>query len=104
MGTQPAGIEGKHWASETISIPEGHKAEVTATNVTINAGQHNTSRIVLTIDGRSVEDTTVEAGRMSVTHNLRDAGEHEIVAECFNEHAEAHTCTITVNRIKVIDV
>jgi len=90
----PDGVRGRHWEHATILLDAGRKAVITATNITTDAGQHNTSRIRIYVDGMLVRDRTVEAGEISEIWIIKQPGEHRITAICGNEHAAASSCTI----------
>eukprot|EP01030_Chromulinospumella_sphaerica_P026637 gene26637-26851_t len=91
-----AGIEGKHWAAKTIDIVGDTVVTITATTETVNGAQHNSSRVVLKIDDKTADDKTADAGAVSTTVTLKGPGRHELVALCYNDKADAGSCTITV--------
>ena len=64
--------------------------------------QHNASRVVLKINDQVVGDTTADADRATLTYGLSGDGEFDVVALCYNEHAEAHSCALTIKKDNVL--
>lgn len=99
MAINPQGTLGRDWDSETLVIRNGAKVRVTATNETKTDQSGNKSRIILYVNDTSRADVTNDSARASVSLDLKDDGEYEIVAVGSNERADAYSVYISLEEI-----
>lgn len=95
----PAGTNGKDWALVSFEIQSNASVLVTATNSTINVKPGNKTRIVIMKNGAIIKDQTVDNATFSVSTVVSGKGKYEMTAICYNENADADTCSITTQKV-----
>ncbi|HYE44987.1 MAG TPA: hypothetical protein VEA44_04355 [Caulobacter sp.] len=97
--TTPPGIEGKDWAQTEFTIASGATVEITAANATINTRNGNTTRIILTVNGRTVVDSTFDKAESQVSYRVSGNGSYQASARCMNSNADAYQCSVAVRKV-----
>ncbi len=100
MGINPQGLLGRDWDSEMVTIRNGARVRVTATNETKTDQSGNKSRIVLLVNGAPKADVTNDSARVTVSYDIKEDGEYELVAIGSNERADAYSVYISLEEIE----
>lgn len=99
--TAPAGTEGKDYAMDSFTIGSGGAVVVSATNITTTSQSGNKARIVLYVNGVAKLDQTVDKATFSTSYTVSGNGAYDVTAVCYNERADAHSCSINLAKKEV---
>ncbi|MDQ0463822.1 hypothetical protein QO010_001593 [Caulobacter ginsengisoli] len=95
----PPGLEGKDWAQTSFSIEGDVMVKITASNLTVDTINGNTTRIVLNVNGRDVVDTTAAKAETQVSYIVSGRGRYQAIAICYNHNATAYKCSVVAEKV-----
>ncbi len=95
----PPGLEGKDWAQTSFNIEGDVTVKITASNLTVDTVNGNTTRIVLNVNGRDVVDTTAAKAETQVSYNVSGRGRYQATAICYNHNATAYKCSVIAEKV-----
>ena len=82
------GAEGKDYAKKTVNLKSGRPVKVTASTYSVTEGRDNAAKVILTINGKVVDDKTQRAERATAQYTLEEKGIYKILATCESEQGK----------------
>ena len=98
----PHGTKGKDYDLQVINIAQGAQVDIVAVNNTQNTQPGNTSSVVLYIDNVEVGRDGGERANSKFEYLYKQPGQHTLMTQCFNTHADAFICALNLQTVSVV--